>query len=240
MEKSKTICILLTGTINPLSVPDLVRYEHKVRENDYYTSILKWLKLDFPIVFVENSNYDSTLLNELALNYENFEYLKFKTSTSQKGKSHGEAEIIIYAMKNSSSIENSDYVVKITGRYYVKNILNLVDNFVEESSIDAIVWLKNYSVYSDSRFFLGTKDFYNNYLIPMLEIINEEKKVYFEHALARATHRLISDGYTWKLPCQVPIFEGFSGTMNIEYKNDIFRLMKRNIVFKLMKLSVSI
>lgn len=231
MSTNKT-CILLTGTISPGLVPNLKRVDPLEREKDYYYAIKEWLRLELPLVFVENSNYESELINSLFKNQSECEYIRFESKTSYLGKSHGEAEILKYAFDNSDIVKSSKIVIKSSGRQYITNSLRIIDAF-HELNVSVMSWLKQYLQYADSRFFIGNKDFYINYLFTELDLIDETKSVYLEHALARAIHRCIADGKCWSLPSEYPICKGISGTNNVKYENSFFGKIKGNIIIKL-------
>ena len=55
-------CLILTATINPGDMPDLVRKNVETRLNDYKKSFEFWIKKSNikKMIFIENSNYDLT------------------------------------------------------------------------------------------------------------------------------------------------------------------------------------
>ncbi|ADB40911.1 hypothetical protein [Spirosoma linguale] len=226
------IAIFLTGTIKPYNVPNLKRVDPLEREQDYYNSIKKWLLLGFPIVFVENSNYDSALIESLLSAHKECEYLKFEGKVSHLGKSHGEAEIVSFAFKNSKLIKECNTIIKSSGRQYIKNAVKILEDY-QPRELYVISWLKRYLQYADSRFFIANKEFYLNYFLDELTFIDESKSIYFEHALARAIHKSMAEGKRWALPKEYPICEGISGTENFEYKRNIFSVIKGNLIIKL-------
>lgn len=229
----KKYCLLLTGTLAPENVPNLVRSEITLRENDYVNSLQKWLSLGVPVVFVENSAYPSERINVLFANRADCEYLTFKSTVSFLGKSHGEAEIVTYAFAHSNLIKNSEVVVKVTGRLFVINALPILRAFDTAEGIAVMCWLKDTLAFADSRFFVGQTFFFENYLLPELANIDESKGIFFEHITARATYRCLADGYKWRMFPRVPFFSGYSGTEGVRYRNDVFRRIKRTAVVQL-------
>lgn len=226
----KKYCILLTATIAPENVPNLIRSGIALRENDYIVSLRKWFLTGIPLVFVENSSYVSEEIDALFASRNDCEYLSFITKKSQFGKSHGEAEIMDYAFVNSKIIQKSDVIVKVTGRLFVKNALSILSNFDKMKDIGVMCWFKENMTFADSRFFIGQKLFYDKYLLPELITINEEQGIYFEHVTARATCRCMADGHRWHMFYRMPILEGYSGTEGVRYRNDVFRIIKRDLV----------
>jgi hypothetical protein len=229
-----TFCLLLTGTIAPNDVPNLKRMSRSERERDYFNSLRKWLEMDYTVIFVENSNYKSILIDSLQ-NYSNFEYLKFISNYSTLGKSHGEAEIIEFAFNNSRLLNNYDIIVKITGRLFVNNLINVINIFGEKRKVYVIGWFKFNLEFADSRIIAAKKSFYENYLIKEFANVDESKGIYLEHIYARAIHRCMADGLLWQMPSEVPVFEGVAGTANVQYNNNLLRRWKRNIIFGVTK-----
>ncbi|GAB3749955.1 hypothetical protein [Spirosoma pomorum] len=231
MNKDR-ICILLTGTIAPSNVPDLLRTDPTDRENDYFYAIEQWMQLNYPVVFVENSNYPSERIAALFTGRSDCEYIKFDTQVSSLGKSHGESEIIEYAFNNSKIIGETLVVAKSSGRQYVRNAMPIINFFVREQ-LYVIGWFKYGLKFADSRFFVANKSFYLDYLKPSSKKINEKEGVFFEHVLASSVLRAMADGKKWSLPNVAPICEGISGTGNIVYKNGFLKVIKGNIIVKI-------
>ncbi|TAE27305.1 MAG: hypothetical protein EAZ91_16185 [Cytophagales bacterium] len=226
------IVIFLTGTVSPENVPNLKRTNPSLREADYCNAIQKWIKLGYPVVFVENSNYNSVSLDKLFSENPNSEYIKFKSTQSHLGKSHGEAEIIMHAIVTSHLIKSSRVIAKASGRQYITNAAMIIEEFTLQKPY-VMAWLKQFLQFADSRFFVAHKDFFMVYFAKKLDIISESEGIYFEHALARAVHQSISDGKVWLPPNRYPVCEGISGTNDVKYQNTIFSRFKGNIILKL-------
>jgi len=226
MEK----CILLTATIAPYNVPGLKRTDSEQRENDYIEALKFYLQFNLPIIFCENSNTKSETILEILKNSKTkFEYLTFKSQLSIEGKGKGEAEILSYAFLNSTIVKTSTSIIKITGRYKVKNFLNQI-NKINNGSI--YVNLTNNLSYSDSRFFILNNFFYDNYLSLNFKKINEKKGIFMEHALLSSTLNYIADFNKWSLLNQKTIYQGVYGTDNTSYYNNIFKLFLKKIFYR--------
>jgi len=232
-KEDKKFCILLTGTIAPLNIPNLKRLDHKEREQDYYNAIEKWMSLSFPVVFIENSSYESKSISSLFENRPNCEFIQFVSSASYLGKGHGEAEIISYGFKVSKILRKSIYIIKSSGRQYISNTTNIIES-IKGDELFVVCWLKRYMQYADSRFFVAKKDFFIMYLSKEMTLIDEKNDIYFEHVLARAVHRSIADGKLWLPPVEYPICNGISGTENLRYRTDLKSILKGRIIFKIM------
>lgn len=216
------IILFLTGTIAPQNVPNLERTNVNDRENDYYNALQKWMKYEIPVVFCDNSNFESKKIQLLFDSNNNCEYIKFKTEKSYLGKGHGEAEILIYAYNNSELLQGADLIIKITGRYTIANFLSLIKKVDKKDDIYSNIGSS--LTYADSRFFMYSPYFFNNYFRDSLVNINEERKIYMEHILARAIHQMLAvEGKGWKLISEVPIYEGYYGTENKKYYYTFFK-----------------
>jgi len=137
---SREIVIFLTGTIQPENVPNLKRTDPSEREQDYYVSLNKWMQLNYPVIFVESSNFDSTLIESLFSSRPDCEYIKFQGTQGRLGKSHGEAEIIKYAFEFSAILKSSAVVIKASGRQYISKSISILNYFMRKKPY-IIAWL---------------------------------------------------------------------------------------------------
>ncbi|HEX8462896.1 MAG TPA: hypothetical protein VF623_15790, partial [Segetibacter sp.] len=217
--------------------------DSSLREAEYHKAIKKWISLGYPIIFCENSNYDSAIINEeiKGLNHEKFEYLKFTSSVSHLGKGYGEAEIIDYTLKNSKLIKDDTIICKMTGKNYVTNakvILRKLLASPHRGDMVTAILGRNLTI-ADSRFFFFKRNFYLKYWINIIPEIDEPNKVYIEHTLARAIHIAIAKGERWSLLPELPIIEGFSGTYAKPYKNKILHTVLNKFYYLIVLKAVS-
>ena len=140
------------------------------RLNQYESAIERYIKYSVfdTIVFVETSNYNfnKNRFNELAeVHNKRFEYITFRGNfekVKENGKSYGEAEAILYGIKNSRLLEKEDTIYKATGRIFLKNSKKIVkrkdkvrNEFISFSKLDygrCVTW-----------FFKFNKNDYLNY-----------------------------------------------------------------------------
>jgi len=223
-------CILLTATITPNNVPNLKRIDKEQREDDYIEAVKFYLQFNLPIVFCENSNTKSKrILEILKTSKTKFEYLTFVSKMSIEGKGKGEAEILTYAFLNSDIIKNSTNIVKITGRYKVRNFLKQIKNIHKDS---IYVNVTTNLCYADSRFFILNNFFYDNYYAISLKKIDENKGVFMEHVLLSATLNYIADFNKWSLLNEKSIYDGVYGTDNTKYSNNILKLFLKKVFYR--------
>jgi hypothetical protein len=117
----------------------LFQTDIKSRIETYLTSILQWLnKTNFKIILVENSGYNfDELNNEKELYKDRFEVITFTESKLEEAKylennnSKGVSEIfaINYAFKNSKIIHSSNFIIKVTARYFISDLEKFLSYF---------------------------------------------------------------------------------------------------------------
>lgn len=227
------ICVLLSATINPKGVPFLSRSDPKTRQKDYLKSLTKWYKTGLPIVFCENSGY---VLDEI----RNFadcgvEILQYKEPDFPLylGKGYGEVSIITYAAENSNIINDSDFVIKVTGRYFIENINKIVEKLKRYPDTFIMVDIEKELRWADSYCFACQPKFISKYLSKYLELINDSEGFYMEHALARATLKAVSDGYRWRPHPAKPLIDGVSGTSNHSCKINLFLKLRITLLHRI-------
>jgi len=222
------IALLLTATIDPGDIVFVERRCPQIRENDYINALEKWVQTNISsIIFCENSNYNSEKIKNLLKSQTilKTEYLGFNGQTFPKelGKGYGELIIIKYALQNSSIINDCEFVIKVTGRYFIKNIKKIIDILARDKDVYIMADLRRNLTWADSRVFAFKPSFVLDYLSKYQDMINDSKGVYLEYVLARAILRAISDGHKWiPLPTK-PIIIGYSGTSNIPYRTTKIR-----------------
>ena len=128
MTKNR-IVIVLTACVNPNGMSYTVLQDTNERKRQYIDALSFYLKnTDLPIVFVENSNTDFSNEFQQWIATGRLEFITFDGNSGFdkiKGKGYGEALMLLYAIKHSTFISQSKYIIKITGRLQVKNISQL-------------------------------------------------------------------------------------------------------------------
>jgi hypothetical protein len=103
----------------------------------YIRTIKKWLyNTNIKVVIVENSGYNFKELEyEKEFFKDRFEIISFNENeifpeiTFDKSKGTHELYSIRYANENSHLIKNSDFIIKITGRYFIPYLENFISNY---------------------------------------------------------------------------------------------------------------
>ena len=234
------ICLVLTATIDPQGTSLTKRSDPIVRLEDYKKALRFWLeeKSVSKIVFCENSNYDIQELTLIEKKYntqgKQVEFLSFYGQSFSKhlGKGYGEMMIISHVMNNSQILNETTKIIKVTGRYNVKNIARLVEYIQLNPNVDIISDLSENLSYADSRVFACSNTFLKQYLCPMQEYLDDSKGSFFEHILAIAIHKALSEGKSWSMPPCLPEILGVFGTDNIPYKRFFVKEAFKKILYK--------
>jgi hypothetical protein len=132
--------IILTSTVNVnLKKCCVFQKDPNDRLKTYLKSILQWLnKTNFNIILVENSGYNYDELAEEKEIYKNrFEVITFveneleEANYLKKTSSKGESELfaIDYAFKHSKIVHSSNFIIKITARYFINELEQYLSQF---------------------------------------------------------------------------------------------------------------
>lgn len=144
--------LLLTGCINPLKNSRHI----DDREKQYIDALNYYIfNSDFKhIIFVDNSNHilpifkKNQIINNkwiIKINNKTIEYITFDWNklTKMYGYWYSESEILDYAMDNSvilKNMQNNESFFKITWRYIIKNINNIIKISQEQLFFRWIRW----------------------------------------------------------------------------------------------------
>lgn len=211
------LVLLLTGTINTSSVDYMKRNDSESRINDYINAIERWLKTSkLQIVFVENSDFNPDVFIKRFSSFKNFEFIHFYGQTFPRnyGKGFGEILSIEYAFANSIHLKNADIIIKCNGRYFFEGV-----NKFYGLNAEIIANIHRNLSFADSRVFAFSPNFFFSYLLNYKSDLNDSSGVYFEHILAKAIHKFMSESGNW-LPLPFPlIISGISGTTNKKYNS---------------------
>ena len=125
--------IILTSTVNVnFNKIYLFQQDPISRKETYLKSIIQWLnKTKFNIVVVDNSGYEyNELDNEKQIYKNRFEVISFKENEVEEAKylennvSKGASEMfsIDYVYRHSTIIHQSNFIIKITCRYFIPEL----------------------------------------------------------------------------------------------------------------------
>lgn len=145
--------LLLTATIIPQTDYELVLKNSNKRYFQYIDNLVNLIsKSNFSeFIFCENSLADITdkeMIESLCSFYwKKIEFLSFKWNDKlikKYTRAYGDQEIIEYALDNSEILKNRKWFYKITWRYKVKNINEIVKTWelMETVFIKWWIWMK--------------------------------------------------------------------------------------------------
>lgn len=201
MKKCSNQILLLTACINPGGMSFTAINNAELRKKQYIDALTFYLqKTDFPIVFVENTNTDLSDYFKADIDSGRLEILIFDGNKfpSYLGKGYGEALIINHAFAHSVILKNNrgKSVVKISGRHVVVNT-NAIVSLVQKLTGTNCYVCSDFNTKTQgsiSDMFLATTDFYQDYFLPSINLINDSNGVWFEHVLYRAMKKYSKDG----------------------------------------------
>ena len=212
--------IFLTGCVNPKGMSKTVLQDPQKRKQQYIDAIRFYIsQTTLKILFVDNSNTDLSAYFLKEIDNKQVEILTFEGNRYDKslGKGYGECELLEYAFRNSTFMNDADYIIKITGRLCVNNIRELITSMKKLDTVYA-QRIRMDGMSCLSYFFGSPKSFLLEYFLPLKGNINDELGVYFEHVLYRAVLSWKINGRKFKefyLPIQLM---GQSGSTGKEYK----------------------
>jgi hypothetical protein len=238
----KSPCLLITATISPhKDMVFTVRTDVAVRLNDYAVALEHWLKHDAvrDIVFVENSDHNIEPLRQIATRFplKRVEFLSFAVPTynGSLGKGYGEMFCLEHALKNSHLLREHTHLVKVSGRYSMRNLDDLLIFLRTHCELDALVLLRQRLTWADSRVFGASIKFVQDVLLPRHHEINDSTGIYFEHVLARAVHQMMAGGGRWETPPTYMQIEGIQGTNGKAFRSSPVHYYFNRFVYSLLQ-----
>lgn len=226
------LAILLTATIKPSVVGGNFSSEERA---DMYVSTLKFyaktLGRNYKFVFLENSDYDLSILKSAIDDILDIEWLQFKPVfhndfDPKMGKGYNEYLMIKKAILQSQVLSESTHFLKLTGRYSMLNINTILkeiqqrcnDHVVLMSDIkDTRLWeimgVNRTSHWGDSRFWVAQVEYYKQYMLDSyLEMDDAVYGKWAEDYFLNLSRKHRTDKqFIWRFQHQVQ-FDGVGGT----------------------------
>ena len=147
--KNFDFCLILTCTINPINMPDLVRHDPQIRLEDYKKSFRFWAYNPYvnKIVMIENSNSDLSYFKNISkdLTTKQIEIISSNSNNTFKkelGKGYGQYLCLKEVFENSQIIKKTNYFIDITGRHCIKNFKKIIKDICRNNT-DIYVNLTN-------------------------------------------------------------------------------------------------
>lgn len=229
------VLVLITATINSGQTPGVRRSDPEQRKQDYLRVFRAWISMncDADILFCENSNADLSIFREVATNQGGKTRIRLvsfpgNNGAQHKGKGYGEMEIIRYAFDKMPDLINYRYIVKVSGRYQIKNGVELLER-IGMMSADLICDIHANLTYGDTRTVAFKPEVALAHMIPYQEEADENHGAVIEHVMARCLHRTLLAGGSWApLPC-TPYCDGISGTWGTPQRDTLLYRIKQDI-----------
>ena len=195
-----------------------------------------WLALspNLQIVICDGSDFDFEPLLSKKFPGRKIESLYFQNSSEEvqkNGVGYGEGEIIKYALKHSEYLHNSDYVIKCTGKLWVSNIQDCLNewnsDFIANAHFLNIFSLHPIKIdYIDTRFYIFNKKFYIDNLLDSYKESSFGENKSIENIFLKVLLDLNIKGFIFSIN---PFIHGMSGASGTYYKNNLRRSLKNKL-----------
>ena len=230
--KNFDFALILTCTIDPGNMPNLVRKNIETRLNDYKKSLNFWInnKDVNKIILIENSGSDLSYFRNLVKSENNKEIEILSTNSNNSydknlGKGYGQYLCLKEVFESSRIAQKTDYFIDVTGRYCIKNFSLILKDIISNNT-NIYINLSDNLKFADPNIYGGSKKFFTNYVLPETKKTNDSLNNIFESCVANATLKAISNGMSLsKTPLYADI-QGFIGTNGKQYKQNVFKKIK--------------
>ena len=217
---------MLTAAIDVGTTPEVAVADPGTRLAEYRRALAFYLALPGldGLLFCENTGHDLAALQALDP-AGRVEFLRISDPARDlgRGKGHAELGIVLEALATSRTIRAEDLVVKVTGRYLVRNLPRLAASLRANPGYDVVGDLRRTLTRVDTRVCAFRPAFAATYLAPQRARIDDRRGVFLEHAFARATLLALADGGRWRPWAVEPDIEGVSGTGGDGYQRGPLR-----------------
>lgn len=220
--KSAVLC--LTATIRP-NTGQVSRANVNERLADYKKCIKFYLEHTvLPVYFLENSNYDldGDAVFDVFLKDERFHLLRFAPHPdTSKGKGFQEFYMLDRFVKN---YVQAGLMIKVTGRYIVKNIDSLLSRLGAPLSMDLHKKMK----VGITGFFAIDSSLYLEHFYEKYRLANDAEGRYIEHVLYDTIMNSELRHQSRLLP-ENPQYEGVSGSYGGSLARNPYKMKVRSI-----------
>jgi len=230
--------LILTCTINPVDIPNLVRIDPKIRFDDYKKSFNFWAnhpKIN-KIIFIENSNYDISYFKNYAKNKnKQIEFFSNNLNNSfnkNLGKGFGQYLSFKEIFEKSLLAKETNYFFNVTGRHIVTNFNEIYDDIILKKN-DIYINLSDNLKFCNTTTFGASKEFIINYFLPEAKKTSDLNDQILERNMSKAVLKAVSDGL---ILSNVPVYshlKGFIGTNGKELNFNLFKKVKLHFFRKL-------
>ncbi|NEN25728.1 hypothetical protein G3O08_19750 [Cryomorpha ignava] len=226
----KDAAICMTATITPNTVL-VSATDVSERLADYKKCIRFYLdQTNLPIYFLENSDYDLSkdVDFEVFKAVERFKLIRFKPHPdSEKGKGFQEFYTLDRFVKNHLK---ESVLIKVTGRYIVKNVEVLIAQIQSQLTIDLHRKMK----VAITGFFVVDKAIYLAHFYEKYKLANDKNGKFIEHVLYDEIMSSSLKSITTLLP-QNSQYRGVSGSYGGSLERNKYKMMVRQMERKILR-----
>lgn len=221
--------IVLTGTIIP-NTDFIAKTSVNDRKNDYLKAINFYLQnTDDTLFFVENSAYDLFKDQDFQKLAENKRIHLIKNPVNKEDTKFGKGYLEFKILDDFIQKYAYDEYVKVSGRYIVTNIKELINQKNNGLVMDVHTRRK----VGITSFFKVKRNFYLNFFKGLYKAADDCKGVFIEHAVFNKLENVeksIIDPFI-----KTPWYEGVSGSYGGSLNRHPLKTSIRNFERKLMK-----
>ncbi len=218
------IVICLTGTIVP-NASHVARNDVQQRAGDYIGAIEFYLNhTEFPIIFAENSDYDIEADGRFGkfMRMSRFRIMRIAPHPNViKGKGFQEFYMLDRVVE---SLPENTLLMKITGRYTVRNIAGIASQLTEGITIDLHRKMK----IAITGLFAVSAAVYRKHITGIFAEADDSKGRFIEHVLYDRIHTTDLLSHCALLPAN-PQYEGVSGSHGASMGRNKYKMMVRRV-----------
>ncbi|TAF10952.1 MAG: hypothetical protein EAZ77_02270 [Nostocales cyanobacterium] len=225
----QNFALVLTASIDIKGMPKAYPTVAEQRQEDYYNS-LKYYINNQPriqkIIFIENSGWPLDRVKETFTDnphHKKVEFISLNCNDFPRkfGKGYGESLLIEKGLEKSTLINTVTHFAKITGRIYLKNMTQILENakvdydclcdYKDQGWKIRRLWgEKNVNPHCDTRFLVFSQEFYHQNIKPLHQQ-HEEGCFYIETQLYQAIKSLEKQNNIISRFAVEPDFQGIAG-----------------------------
>ena len=161
--------VLLTTCVNPLNKNYNNHHEIRFRRDLYTHQLKHWLnETNLQIVVVESSGYTFP-----DVQHERLTVISFTIDKKCDSSSQYEARSLMYAMdkiKDLDFFSPCTHILKVTGRYFLKNVENVLSNAEQNLDLYLQYWRHDGRTWQNTEYFGIRKELLLEMLEPIIDI----------------------------------------------------------------------
>lgn len=183
---------------------------------------------NLPIYFLDNSDYNFTTDADFVEFQKNprFKLLQFSPHPDKsKGKGHQEFYVLDKFVKEHF---DHDLLIKVTGRYVVKNVAKILENLSAPLHFDLHRKMK----VAITGFFVVEKQIYLDHFYGKYTLVNDPNGKFIEHVIYDEIMSSALKSKNELFPYN-PVYEGVSGSYGGSLSRNKYKMMVRQVERKI-------